>query len=121
MFKAVLSGSSSRAAALFCWHVLGLRIQRAARIVEVTVRACQLKPSLRCGHVLGLLMLLNEASRLVADKVLVQMRGYFGRLRLRTLVISFSAVVWLLFVQGLPLMVSEELLVWVKTTALICP
>ena len=36
------------------WHVLGLRIQRAARIVEVTVRARQSKPSLRCGHVLGL-------------------------------------------------------------------
>ena len=57
------------------WHVLGLRIQRAARIVEVTVRARQSKPSLRCGHVLGLGMLLNEVSRLGADKVLVQMRG----------------------------------------------
>ena len=31
------------------------------------------------GHVLGLRMLLNEASRLGADKVLLQMRGYFRR------------------------------------------
>ena len=41
MFKAVLSSSSSRAAAHICGHVLGLRILRAARIVEVTVRARQ--------------------------------------------------------------------------------
>ena len=31
------------------------------------------------GHVLGLRMLLKEASRLGADKVLLQMRGYFRR------------------------------------------
>ena len=73
-----------------CWHVLELRNQRAARIVEVTMRARQSKPSLRA-------------------------------LRLRMLVISFTAVVWLLYVQGLPLMVSEELLVWMKTTALVHP
>ena len=57
------------------WHVLGLRIQRAARIVEVTMRARQSKPSLRCGHVLGLRMLLDVASRLGADTVLPQMTG----------------------------------------------
>ena len=61
------------------WHVLGLRIQRAARIAEVTVRARQSRSSLRCGHVLGLRMLLDEASRLGADKVLLQMRGYSRR------------------------------------------
>ena len=48
----------------------------AARCVSLTLRARGL---LRCGHVLGLQMLLDEASRLGADKVLVQMRGYFGR------------------------------------------
>ena len=47
----------------------------AARCVSLTLRARGL---LRCGHVLGLRMLLDEASRLGADKVLVQMRGYFG-------------------------------------------
>ena len=36
------------------WHVLGLRIQRAARTVEMTVCARLPRPSLRCGHVLGL-------------------------------------------------------------------
>ena len=41
MLKAVLSSSSSRGAAHICGHVLGLRIQRAACIVEVTVRARQ--------------------------------------------------------------------------------
>ena len=61
------------------WHVLRLRIQRAARIVEVTVRARQSQPSLQCGHVLGLRMLLDAASRLGADKVLLQMRGYSRR------------------------------------------
>ena len=34
------------------WHVLGLRIQRAARTVEMTVCARLPRPSLRCGHVL---------------------------------------------------------------------
>ena len=57
------------------WHVLGLRIRRAARIVEVTMRARQSKPSLRCGHVLGLRMLLDVASSLRADTVLPQMAG----------------------------------------------
>ena len=47
MFTAVLSSSSSRAAAHICGHVLGLRIVRAARIVEVTVRARLARPSLR--------------------------------------------------------------------------
>ena len=46
-----------------------------ACIVEVTVRARQSKPSLRCGHVLGLRMLLDVVSRLGADTVLLQMRG----------------------------------------------
>ena len=47
--------------AMFCvwcragqWHVLGLRIQRAAHTVEMTVCARLQRPSLRCGHVLGL-------------------------------------------------------------------
>ena len=51
MFKAVLSSSSSRAAAHICGHVLGLRIVRAARIVEVTVRARQaLENEWEAGH-----------------------------------------------------------------------
>ena len=57
------------------WHVLGLRIWRAARIVAVTMRARQSKPSLRCGHVLGLRMLLDVASSLRADTVLPLMAG----------------------------------------------
>ena len=57
------------------WHVLGLRIWRAARIVEVTMRARQSKPSLRCGHVLGLRMLLDVASSLRAVTVLPLMAG----------------------------------------------
>ena len=47
--------------AMFCvwccagqWHVLGLRIQRAAHTVEMTVCARLQRPSFRCGHVLGL-------------------------------------------------------------------
>ena len=39
------------------------------------MRARQSKPSLRCGHVLGLRMLLDVASRSGADTVLPQMRG----------------------------------------------
>ena len=58
----LLSCALAPAGILEGWHVLGLRIQRAARIVEVTVRARQSRPSLRCGHVLGLRMLLIEAS-----------------------------------------------------------
>ena len=36
------------------WHVLGLRIQRAACTAEMTLCARLARPSLRCGHVLGL-------------------------------------------------------------------
>ena len=44
------------------WHVLGLRIQRAARTVEMTACARLARPSLRCGHVLGLRRLLDDQS-----------------------------------------------------------
>ena len=48
----------------------------AARCVSLTLRARGL---LRGGHVLGLRMLIDEATRLGADKVLVQKSGFFGR------------------------------------------
>ena len=51
VFKAVLSSSSSRAAAHICGHVLGLRIAKAARIVEMTVRARHaLESQWEAGH-----------------------------------------------------------------------
>ena len=48
----------------------------AVRCVSLTLRARGL---LRGAHVLGLRMLLDEATRLGADRVLVQKSGYFGR------------------------------------------
>ena len=51
VFKAVLSSSSSRAAAHIYGHVLGLRIVLTARIVEVTVCARQaLESQWEAGH-----------------------------------------------------------------------